>query len=154
MTGSSYYILPAEILLAGDNARDVSLVREAFQESTISHRMHVVQNGEDVLRYLYQNGPYSQALRPDILLLDLNAMPEKRQELLCLIKQDPCLREIPVVVLGTANSTQDIRGSYQAYANAYIIKPEDPALFREVVEIIEDFWLNVVRLPPRRKRVA
>ena len=136
-----------EILLVEDNAGDVQLTREAFEEAKVRNRLHVVSDGVEALQFLRQEGAFAAQPRPDLVLLDLNLPRKSGLEVLTEIKQDPELRQIPVVVLTTSQAEADITQSYSRYANAYITKPVDLDKFLEVVRSLEHFWLAVVRLP-------
>lgn len=138
---------PIEILLIEDNPSDIRLTREALKENKLKNILHVVEDGEEALDYLYRRSPYAQAPKPDLILLDLNLPNLDGREVLGQIKQDPALNHIPVVVLTTSNAEEDIIKSYQLYANCYITKPIDLEQFIKVVNAIEDFWLTIVKLP-------
>jgi CheY-like chemotaxis protein len=134
-----------EILLVEDNPGDVQLTKEAFMEGKIRNNMSVARDGVEALAYL--NNP--NVPRPDIVLLDLNLPRTSGLEVLTAIKDDPVLRSIPVVILTTSQDETDIARSYRSHANCYITKPVDFEKFLHVVRSLEDFWLTVVRLPPR-----
>lgn len=140
---------PIEILLVEDNAGDIRLTREALAEAKVSNNLAVARDGVEALEYLRREGPHSAATRPDIILLDLNMPRMDGRELLSHIKADAHLAAIPVVVLTTSKAEEDIVRSYQLHANCYITKPVDLDQFLKVVRSIEDFWLTVVRLPPK-----
>jgi len=109
----------------------------------------VVKNGEEAIAYLRCQGKYKQAVRPDLILLDLNMPKKNGRDVLREIKNDPHLKRIPVVILTTSQAEEDIRHTYDLHANCYITKPVDFNQFLKVVRCIEDFWLTVVKLPPR-----
>ena len=138
---------PIEILLVEDNPSDIRLTQEALKESKLKNVLHVVEDGEEALAFLYRRGPYAHAPKPDLILLDLNLPNLDGREVLGQIKQDPALNHIPVVVLTTSEAGEDIMKSYQLYANCYITKPIDLEQFIKVVNAIEDFWLTIVKLP-------
>ncbi|RIH88069.1 Response regulator rcp1 [Calidithermus terrae] len=138
-----------EILLVEDNPGDVELTREALAEAKVRNRLHVVGDGVEALNFLRGKGAYAQAPRPDIILLDLNLPKKGGLEVLTELKSDPALKEIPVVILTTSQAEEDIVRSYQQYANCYISKPVDFEAFMQVVRSLEDFWLAIVRLPPK-----
>ncbi len=139
---------PFQILLVEDNPGDVRLTKEAFKDGKIYHEMSVAENGGQALAILRREGQYASAPRPDLILLDLNLPRKDGREVLADIKRDPDLRRIPVVVLTTSDSEQDILKSYDLHANCYITKPIDLDKFMEIVHYVEDFWLSIVRLPP------
>lgn len=138
---------PIEILLVEDNPGDVRLTREALKEGKVLNHLHVVEDGEDAVRFLRREGEFDGAVRPDLVLLDLNLPRKSGHEVLEEIKSDTDLRRIPVVVLTSSEAETDIARSYDRYANAYITKPVDLDQFISVVRSVEDFWLEVVRLP-------
>ncbi len=140
-------VKPAEILLVEDNAGDVLLTREALKGSKIANNLHVVRDGEEAMEFLYRRGKYANSLPPDLILLDLNLPRKDGREVLDEIKTDDNLKKIPVVILTTSKSEEDILKSYNLHANCYITKPLDLDKFVSVVHAIEDFWLAVVRLP-------
>jgi len=136
-----------DILLVEDNPGDIRLTREAFSEAKLRNTLHVCQDGEAALAFLRNQPPYSQAPRPDLILLDLNLPRVDGREVLREIKADPNLKRIPVVVLTTSSADEDVLKVYELAANCYITKPVDFERFIVVVRSIEDFWLTVVRLP-------
>jgi two-component system, chemotaxis family, response regulator Rcp1 len=138
---------PIDILLVEDNPGDVRLTVEALKEGKVRNRLSVVEDGVEALAFLRQEGKYADAPRPDVILLDLNLPRKDGRVVLAEIKADEGLRRIPVVVLTTSSSEQDILRSYDLHANCYITKPVDLEQFIEVVKGIEDFWLTIVKLP-------
>ena len=137
-----------EILLVEDNPGDVRLTQEAFKESKIYNRIHVVYDGVEALAFLHRKGEYADVPRPDVILLDLNLPKKDGREVLAEIKKDPKLKRIPVVILTTSEAEQDIVKTYNLHANCYITKPVDLERFITVVKSIETFWFGVVKLPP------
>jgi len=140
---------PIDILLVEDDPGDVLMTREAFAHHKIRNPLHVAEDGVEALRFLKREGPFGEAPRPGLILLDLNLPRKDGRELLGEIKQDPVLRTIPVVVLTTSEAEEDILRSYELHANAYVTKPVDFEKFVEVVRKIDDFWVTVVKLPHR-----
>jgi CheY-like chemotaxis protein len=138
-----------EILMVEDNPGDVRLTQEALRAAKMLNNLHVVEDGEAALDYLYQRGQYAMAARPDLVLLDLNLPKKDGREVLAVIKSDDMLKSIPVVVLTTSHAEADILRAYNLNANCYVTKPVDFKRFTEIVRTIEDFWLTVVTLPPR-----
>jgi CheY-like chemotaxis protein len=136
-----------EILLVEDNPGDVRLTQEAFRESRVRNRLHVASDGVEALEFLRREGRFEDAPRPDLVLLDLNLPRKHGREVLQEIKTDPALLTIPVVVLTTSASDEDIEASYQLHANCYINKPIELDKFLKIVQSIEHFWISVVRLP-------
>jgi CheY-like chemotaxis protein len=139
---------PAELLLVEDNPGDVRLTIEALKEGKVINNLTVVKDGEEAIAALRRQGRYLNAARPDLILLDLNLPKKGGLEVLEEIKQDPDLRQIPVVVLTTSRAEQDILNTYNQHANCYIVKPVDLNQFMDVVQSIKSFWLAVVTFPP------
>ena len=135
------------VLLVEDSPTDAQLTIEALHAAKIANRLTHVEDGVEALQFLRQQGPYADAPRPDLILLDLNLPRKDGREVLEELKRDPDLKVIPVVVLTTSRSEQDVLRSYQLHANCYITKPVDFTKFMEVVKAIEQFWLTVVTLP-------
>jgi chemotaxis family two-component system response regulator Rcp1 len=140
-------IKAVEILLVEDSPGDVRLTIEALKEAKVTNNLSVVQDGVEAMDFLRQKGSYKNSARPDIILLDLNLPRKDGREVLAEIKNDPELKQIPVVVLTTSQSEQDVLRAYDLHANCYIAKPVDFKQFMTVVKSIEDFWLTVVKLP-------
>ena len=139
----------AEILLVEDNPADVRLVQEAFREGGLVNRLHVVNDGEQAMRFLRREDAYSDAPRPDLMLLDLNLPRMNGREVLAEVKADETLCTIPIVILTVSGAEEDISHSYHLRCNCYIRKPVDLDQFIDVVKTIDSFWLTVVTLPPR-----
>jgi chemotaxis family two-component system response regulator Rcp1 len=142
-------VQPAEILLVEDNPGDVRLVQEALRESKIINQLHAVSDGKEALAFLRRQGSYANARRPDLILLDLNLPRKDGREVLSEIKADPDLRRIPVVIVTSSKAEDDVLKSYNHHANCYITKPLDLEKFIEVVKAIQDFWISIVKLPPK-----
>ena len=149
MTHPAQSVTPIEVLLVEDDPGDVLMTKEAFEEHKVGNRLNVVPDGVDALAYLRREGPYADAARPDLILLDLNLPRVDGREVLAEIKKDESLRSIPVVVLTTSQADEDILRSYQLHANAYVTKPVDFDQFIRVVRQIDNFFVSVVKLPPR-----
>lgn len=140
---------PIDVLLVEDDPGDVLMTQEAFDEHKVGNRLTVVSDGAEALAYLRREGRYADAVRPDLVLLDLNLPRRDGREVLEEIKNDAELCQIPVVVLTTSQADEDILRSYQLHANAYVTKPVDFERFIAVVRQIDDFFVSVVKLPPR-----
>jgi CheY-like chemotaxis protein len=136
-----------DILLVEDDPGDELITREAFEHNKLKNRLHVAHDGEEGLDYLYRRGEYAGAPRPDLILLDLNLPKYDGRQLLEKIKSDPDLARIPVVVLTTSSAEEDILKSYKLHANAYVTKPVDLDQFMKAVRQIDEFFVQVVRLP-------
>jgi two-component system response regulator len=135
---------PIDILLVEDNPADVRLTQEAFKDARVPNRLHVARDGVEALSML--RDATGAVPRPDLILLDLNLPRKDGREVLEDIKQDETLRHIPVVVLSTSQSEQDIARSYRLGANAFVTKPVDIDRFFEVIRSLEQFWLDTARL--------
>lgn len=138
---------PIEILLVEDSAADVRLTIEALKEAKVRNKLTVVDDGVKALAYLNKKGEYANAIRPDLILLDLNLPRKGGREVLEEIKQDEALKRIPVVVLTVSQAEEDVLHTYNLHANCYITKPVDFTKFMDVVKAIESFWLTIVKLP-------
>ncbi len=138
---------PVEILLVEDNAGDVGLIEEVFEETKIRYNLHVAEDGEEAILFLYGEGKFLGSPLPDIVLLDLNLPKKDGREVLKEIKENEKLKKIPVVILTTSQAEKDILRAYELHANAYINKPLDFDQFIDVVKSIANFWLGIVRLP-------
>lgn len=138
---------PVEILLVEDNPGDVRLTREALKDAKVINNLYVAEDGVEAMDFLKRRGKHLQAVRPDLILLDLNLPKKDGREVLAEIKDDPALRQIPVVILTTSKAEEDILKTYDLHANCYITKPVDLEKFIQVITAIEDFWLSIVKLP-------
>lgn len=138
---------PIDVLLVEDDPGDELMTREAFEDNKIGNTLHVVRDGEEALDFLYRRGEHTEAPQPDLILLDLNLPKYDGRQVLEKIKSDPELSHIPVVVLTTSAAEEDILRSYKLHANAYVTKPVDLDQFIAAVRQIDDFFVQVVRLP-------
>lgn len=136
-------IRTAEILLLARNSRDTHLIEQAVESSRVS----VVTECPDILKFLRRQGGYAQAPRPDLVLLDLKLSRAEDCELLQQLKQDPLLKRIPVVVLASSVSYEEIYEAYDLHANAYLCKPASRKDYRRVLRETLHFWLDLARLP-------
>lgn len=148
LMGNNRLVKPVEILLVEDSTGDADLAREALEGSKFHNELHVVDDGEKAMAFLRRQGPYGDAPRPGLILLDLNLPRKDGRQVLAEIKADEELRRIPVVILTTSRAEEDINKSYDLHANCYITKPIELNQFLSVVRSIEDFWLSIVVLPP------
>ena len=147
MTGQRT-LRPIEILMVEDNPGDVRLTREALKGGKVWNEIHVVTDGVAALDFLRQKPPYESALRPDLVLLDLNLPKKDGREVLASMKTDPLLKAIPVVILTTSQAEEDVIRAYNLNCNCYVTKPVDFEQFTRIVQAIEQFWLTIVTLPP------
>ncbi len=142
---------PIEILLIEDDPGDAELTVEAFKEAKVNNNIHIVKDGKEGIAFLKKEGKYNLSITPDIILLDLNLPKMGGIEVLSIVKEDDNLKHIPVVVLTTSSSEQDILKSYKLHANCYITKPVKLDNFIETIKTIENFWLSFVKLPGGKK---
>jgi chemotaxis family two-component system response regulator Rcp1 len=140
---------PIEILMVEDNVKDVRLAEEALKDCKIKNNLYHVRDGVSAMRFLYREAEYAHAPHPDLVLLDLNLPRKDGREVLAEIKEDPRLRLIPVVVISTSEAERDLVRTYDLHANAYVVKPIDLEQFVAVVRGIKNFWLTIVKLPPK-----
>ncbi len=143
---------PAELMLVEDNYGDILLTQEAFKACKINNRLHVARDGEEALKMLRKEWPYSNQTTPDLILLDLNLPRKDGREVLAEIKSSRELAMIPVVILTGSRAELDVVRSYELNANCYIVKPIDFIQLQDVVNSIQDFWFSVVLLPSQRSR--
>jgi two-component system, chemotaxis family, response regulator Rcp1 len=134
------------ILLVDDNEGDILLTREALEEARIINKISIAYDGMEAIRFLKSLPSFGTSM-PDLILLDINLPKMDGTEVLAIIKSDPDLKRIPVIMLTTSSSEKDILASYDNYANCYITKPVDLERFMDVVRTIEDFWISIVKLP-------
>lgn len=135
------------ILLVEDNPSDVRLIIEAFKQTNILNTISLVGNGEDAISFLMKTGPYKDAPRPEIILLDLKIPKKNGIEVLQVIKSDGSLSAIPVIILSNSDAESDIAKAYKYQANCYLTKPLRMNDFIEQIKLIERFWMNHVKHP-------
>ena len=138
-----------DILICEDNLGDIYMINNVLKNSTSNYSLHHVNNGESAMNYLHQTGDYQGVARPDLILLDLNLPKKHGFEVLQEIKTHPDLKTIPVIVLTSSKSEQDILKSYELFGSCFVTKPFDFAEFSNAMRDIEKFWLNLVQLPPK-----
>ena len=138
---------PIEILLAEDNPGDARLTLEGFKDAKVKNNITVVEDGQEALAYLRQEGPYADVALPDLILLDLNMPKKDGREVLAEIKADEKLRRIPVLIFTVSSAEKDILTAYNLQASPFITKPIDLDEFITVVKSMEEFWLTIVKLP-------
>lgn len=136
-----------EILLIEDNDGDILLIEEALEDAQIAHHLHIIQDGEAAIEFMLRIGKDETAITPDLVLLDINLPKKNGYEVLQVIKGDPALKGIPVLMLTTSSSEKDIMKSYAYHANCLITKPADVNKFIESIKEICEFWLRIVHLP-------
>lgn len=139
------------VLLVEDDPGDVLLIREAFADHKVGNVLFTVSDGVEAMKFIRGEDKHAGRERPDLVLLDLNLPRKSGAEVLAEIKSDPELSTIPVIVLTTSEAEEDVLRSYEMHANAYITKPVDFERFRDIVHQIDDFFIGIVKLPPRRQ---
>ncbi|HET6465384.1 MAG TPA: response regulator [Nitrospiria bacterium] len=140
-------IKPFEVLLIENNPVDVDLTRMAFEDRALPYRLHVAKDGVEAMSFLHRKGPFADAPRPDLILLEIRIPGKSGLEVLAEIKGDVDFNQIPVVILTSSKTDRDIQRSYSLHANCYVVKPVDLDEYIGAVQRIEDFWLTHVKLP-------
>ncbi|HLU88899.1 MAG TPA: response regulator [Cyclobacteriaceae bacterium] len=140
-----------QILLVEDNEGDIVLTKEAFEDASLSYNINVARDGKEGMQYLEKKGKFADAETPDMVLLDINLPKKNGHEVLHFIKSNDSLKHIPVIMLTTSNSENDVEKSYKNHANCHIIKPIEVEDFLYVMANIESFWINIARLPGKEK---
>jgi CheY-like chemotaxis protein len=140
---------PIHILLVEDNEGDLLLIKEAFQEASIVNNISTVNNGEKAIQFLGKSAPYEDEMSPDLILLDVNLPRKNGYEVLEYVKTNDRLKQIPVIILTTSADDKDILKSYKNYANCFITKPVNVDDFLKTVAKIENFWVQLIKLPPQ-----
>jgi two-component system, chemotaxis family, response regulator Rcp1 len=141
---------PLEVLLVEDNPGDVLLLQRELKHCKIVNNMNVVTDGISAMQYLHKQGRYRNAVRPDLILLDLNLPNMDGRKVLAAIKTDPELGSIPVAVLTSSDAESDIAKSYDLHCSCYLVKPLNLEQFQRLARGVEDFWFSLVKLPPRK----
>ncbi len=137
-----------KILLVEDSRADARLILEVFKEEKIGVDVDVVRDGEEAMDYLHKRGPFANADSPSLILLDLNLPKKDGREVLSEIKENPELKSIPIIILTTSQSDEDVMKSYKLQASCYVTKPIDLAHFVKVIRSLDEFWFSAVRFPP------
>ena len=138
---------PIHLLLVEDNLADIRLIQETLNNRDYDYRLTIARNGEEALQILKKEAPFASLGTPNLIILDLNIPRKTGHELLAIIKEDPHLRRIPVIVMSSSHSDEDIRNSYELQANCYIPKPLEYDRYVLIIQAIESFWFGLVRLP-------
>jgi CheY-like chemotaxis protein len=141
------YDRPMELLLVEDNPADVHLVREGLREANVSHRLSVVADGQEAVEFLYGEGDYRNAPKPDLILLDLNLPRKLGLEVLATVKTDNRLKYIPVLIYSSSSDPSDVRAAYGSGANSYIRKPRQLEDIYDIVRTLEHFWFELALIP-------
>ncbi len=145
---------PIEILLVEDSPGDVRLMQEALTDARVANNLHVVRDGVEAMQFLRREKNFTGAVRPDLILLDLNLPRKDGREVLREIKADSDLKRIPVIILTTSDAEADVLKSYNLHANCYLVKPVNVDRFFDLVRSLHGFWLTVVKYPSREERCA
>ena len=140
-----------DILLIEDSSTDVLMIREALSEAKLLNKIHVAEDGVEALDFLHKRGKFASSPRPNLILLDLNLPRKNGREVLAEIKTDKDLKRIPVVVLTTSSTKEDILRSYDLHVNCYVVKPVEFDSFVKAVQSIQHFWSSTVSLPPAKE---
>ena len=140
---------PIEILLVEDSPVDARLLQEYFGESAGKYNLHLVRSGEEALSFLYHGVEFTNAPRPDVVLLDLHLPEMTGFEVLAAIKNHQHLKNIPVIVLTASEAEEDVKQAYELQANCYLTKPQEPESFAALMKAIDEFWLQRTTLPNR-----
>jgi len=143
-------VRPIELLLVEDNPGDIELTKKALQRAKVANRLTVAKDGVEAMAILNQIDGYADRAEPQLILLDLNLPKKDGREVLAEIKADQRLRRIPVIVLTSSKAEEDILRTYDLHVNSYITKPVEMEQFVRVVKSIEEFWFQIVRLPPKK----
>lgn len=136
-----------QILLIEDNLGDIRLIQEVLKDSPYKHELNIVTDGEQAIQYLRREGKFRESVTPNLILLDLNLPKKDGREVLSEIKNSEILKVVPVVVFSSSEAEKDIQRTYELFANAYVVKPFDFNKFSQVIQSIQKFWLDVVKLP-------
>lgn len=139
---------PLRVLVVEDNPADVRLLREALKAARVWCELDVVEDGEAALDYLFRRGRFSSVAEPELVLLDLNLPRKNGLEVLAIVKADPTLKRVPIVILTTSENEDDVLRTDALKASCYIRKPPKLDDFIRIVRAIDNFWLTIVRLPP------
>lgn len=137
-----------DILLVEDNPGDVTLITQALAETDIRPDIRHVKDGIEAMQYLRKEAPFEDALKPAIIIMDLNLPGKDGRTVLAEIKSDPSLALTPVIIFSSSDAPQDVSTCYTLNANCYIVKPRDLFGMAETIRSLVDFWLQKVKLPP------
>jgi two-component system, chemotaxis family, response regulator Rcp1 len=136
-----------EVLLVDDNPADIDLTRDALSRSSCLSNIHAVNDGIEAIAFLRRKGKYLNAVRPDVVFLDLNLPGKDGRSVLAEAKSDPALRKIPIVMFSTSSAHKDIHSSYELGANCYVTKPGNLQDFISTVGTVANFWFSCAMLP-------
>jgi CheY-like chemotaxis protein len=142
---------PLQVLLVEDNPGDVDLTRESIESSPFAIKLTVAVNGTEAIEFIHQQGKFTSAPRPDLILLDLNLPGVDGRIVLADIKRNTELKRIPVCMLTSSKAETDVTQCYDLGVNCYVVKPLDFKTFQDIVRTVENFWFTTVRLPHRQE---
>lgn len=142
-------LAPVEILIVDDNPGDIILLITAFKSSKIAHNIQVANDGLEALDIINKKHGKEEVATPDIILLDLNLPDMEGHEILKYIKHNPAIKRIPVLIMSSSATEQDISKAYDNYASGYIVKPSDPFQLESAIRTIEEFWFSLVERPSK-----
>ncbi len=140
---------PADILIIDDSKSDTLLMEEAIKQTMLANNIYIVHEAGEGIKFLNKKDQYADMPRPDLILLDLKMPDFDGIEFLRVVKKDPRFEFIPIIVLTTSSDRSDIAQSYRNLANCFIVKPVNFVKFKQVISVINDFWLGIARLPPK-----
>ncbi|MBA3857448.1 MAG: hypothetical protein C0507_11120 [Cyanobacteria bacterium PR.3.49] len=140
-----------KILLVEDSRADARLIVEVFKDEKIAVDIEVVRDGEEAMDFLNKNGRFSESARPDLILLDLNLPKKDGREVLAEVKRNPDLSSIPIIILTTSQSEEDVVKSYRLHASCYVTKPLELEQFERVIRSLDEFWFAAVKFPRESK---
>jgi len=140
--------------LVEDNEGDILLITDALLEGKLIHKVSIARDGKQAIDMLDKRGQFQREETPDLVLLDVNLPKKNGYEVLQYIKRSDTLKQIPVIMLTTSSSENDIRLSYSNHANCFITKPAEADQFTEVVQSLENFWMNIAQLPSGNNTVC
>ena len=138
---------PVEILLVDDNFADIDLMKEGLRQAKVHHNLQLAMDGVEAMALLRKENGHEKAVRPDLIILDLSLPKKDGRSVLADLKGDPQLKPIPVIILTSSKAAEDVRKAYELYANCYITKSLEWDKFMAAIKLIEEFWLNLVKLP-------
>ncbi|PZM86170.1 MAG: response regulator [Candidatus Melainabacteria bacterium] len=139
------------ILLVEDSRADARLILEVFKEEEVNATINVVRDGEEAMDFLLKRSPYTDASTPNLILLDLNLPKKDGREVLAEIKQNADLDGIPIIILTTSQSEDDVAKCYKLQASCFVTKPIDLEEFVKVIRSLDEFWFSAVKFPPEPK---
>jgi CheY-like chemotaxis protein len=138
-----------EILYVEDNEDNVLILKQCLETAKVCNELHVVLDGNEAIDFLQRRNNYKDAHRPDLIILDWNLPKKSGREVLSIIKSDPDIKTIPVIVFSDSEAETDVIDAYSLHANSFITKPVDFEKFSRAIRSMEEFWFEIVKLPPK-----